>query len=188
MMVFLCNILSGRIGRVDRAIGIGLLITAYLCFPTVNNAQTPEDLSIYAPPPARTLSKEEKDLLTSQGDTKKLTKIALELMEARMKKAEEADSRDDFAGLFIELGAFHGLMDYTLDFLLDKHGDGGKAFKDFKRYELGLRGYTPRLELIRRDLPIRYEYYVRVLIKVLRESRAKAIDPMFGETVVREKN
>jgi hypothetical protein len=51
-----------------------------------------------------------------------------------------------------------------------------------------LRSYTPRLELIRRDLPIKYEYYVRVLIKVLREARARAIDPLFDDTVLRERS
>ena len=145
------------------------------------------DLSRVAPPPVRVLSKEEKDLLASQTETKKVTKIALGLMESRMKKAEEADSQDNFDAMFVELGSFHALMDYTLDFLLDKHGDGKKAFNDFKRYEQGLRGFTPRLELIRRDLPIKYEYYVRTLVKYLREARSKAIDPLFGDSVVREK-
>ncbi|HLA94837.1 MAG TPA: hypothetical protein VK612_03885 [Pyrinomonadaceae bacterium] len=171
------------------AILMCLFILAFFSLPSSGYTQPPEeDLSRYAPPPARTLTKEEKDLLASTNETKKLTKIALELMEARMKRAEEADSRDDFAGLFVELGGFHGLMDFALDFLLDKHNDGKKAFSDFKRYETGLRSYTSRLELIRRDLPIKYEYYVRVLIRVLRDTRAKAIDPMFGDSVVREKN
>jgi hypothetical protein len=152
-------------------------------------AQEPTpDLSRVAPPPIKVLSKEEKDQLASQTDTKKVTKIALALMESRMKKAEEADSQDNFDAMFVELGSFHALMDYTLAFLLDKHSDGKKAFNDFKRYELGLRGFTPRLELIRRDLPIKYEYYVRVLVKYLRDARSKAIDPLFGDSVVREKN
>lgn len=162
----------------------GVLIS----FTSLTRAQEPDDLSRIAPPPARTLSKEEKDLLGSQVEIKKVTKIALGLMESRMKKAEEADSLDNFEAMFIELGSFHALMDYTLAFLLDKHSDGKKAFNDFKRFELGLRGYTPRLELIRRDLPIRYEYYVRTLIKYLRAARSKAIDPLFDNSVVREKN
>ena len=159
-----------------------------LSFTALIYAQEPDDLSRIAPPPARTLSKEEKDLLGSQSEIKKVTKVALELMESRMKKAEAADSQDNFEGMFIELGSFHALMDYTLAFLLDKHSDGKKAFNDFKRFELGLRGYTPRLELIRRDLPIKYEYYVRTLIKYLRAARSKAIDPLFDDSVVREKN
>lgn len=170
------------------ALLVFMVAAIFLSFSDPAAAQEPTpDLSRIAPPPIRVLSKEEKDLLASQTETKKVTKIALELMESRMKKAEEADSQDNFDAMFVELGSFHALMDHTLNFLLDKHGDGKKAFNDFKRYELGLRGFTPRLELIRRDLPIKYEYYVRTLIKYLREARSRAIDPLFGDSVVREK-
>jgi hypothetical protein len=170
-------------------VGLALALSGFLLFfAAAAYAQPPEDFSQTAPPPAKTLSKEEKDLLNSQVDSKKYTKIALELMEIRMKRAEEADVRDDFDGMFVELGAFHALMDHSLDFLLKKHSDGKKAFNDFKRYELGIRGFSPRMELLRRDLPIKYEYYVRVLMKYLREARSKAIDPMFGDSVVPHKN
>lgn len=165
-----------------------ILAGVLLSFTSAIHGQEPTpDLSNLAPPPIKVLSKEEKNQLASQSEIKKFTKIALALMESRMKKAEEADSQDNFDAMFVELGGFHALMDYTLDFLLDKHGDGKKAFNDFKRYELGLRGFMPRLELIRRDLPIKYEYYVRVLVKYLRDARSKAIDPLFGDSVVREK-
>jgi hypothetical protein len=170
-------------------VALALALNGFLLFSAaVAYSQPPEDLSQTAPPPAKTLSKEEKDLLNSQVDSKKYTKAALELMEVRMKRAEEADARDDFDGMFVELGAFHALMDHSLDFLLKKHSDGKKAFSDFKRYELGIRGFSPRMELLRRDLPIKYEYYVRVLMKYLREARSKAIDPMFGDSVVPDKN
>lgn len=166
-----------------------VLAGVLLSFTSAVQGQEPTpDLSNLAPPPIKVLSKEEKTQLASQTEIKKVTKIALALMESRMKRAEEADSQDNFDAMFVELGGFHALMDYTLDFLLDKHGDGKKAFNDFKRYELGLRGFMPRLELIRRDLPIKYEYYVRVLVKYLRDARSKAIDPLFGDSVVREKN
>lgn len=171
----------GRMAALALTVGGSLLFFASAAF-----SQPPEDLSQIAPPPAKTLSKEEKDLLGAYGETKKYTKTALELMETRMKRAEESDSRDDFEAMFIELGGFHALMDHALDFLLRKHGDGKRAFNDFKRYEQGIRGFTPRLELIRRDLPIKYERYVRGLIKYLREARSKAIDPMFGDSVVRD--
>ena len=183
--------LTDGIGRpaLRRMVTLALALGGFLLFSAAAAcSQPPEDLSQTAPPPAKTLSKEEKDLLNSQADSKKYTKIALELMEIRMKRAEEADARDDFDGMFVELGAFHALMDHSLDFLLKKHSDGKKAFNDFKRYELGIRGFSPRMELLRRDLPIKYEYYVRVLMKYLREARSKAIDPMFGDSVVRDKN
>ena len=172
-----------------RMVTLALALSGFVLFSAATAwSQPPEDLSQTAPPPAKILSKEEKDLLNAQVDSKKYTKAALELMEIRMKRAEESDARDDFDGMFVELGGFHALMDHSLDFLLKKHGDGKKAFGDFKRYELGIRGFSPRMELLRRDLPIKYEYYVRVLMKYLREARSKAIDPMFGDSVVPDKN
>lgn len=171
------------------AVTVALTTGGFLLLFTASvYCQPPDDLSQTAPPPAKTLSKVEKDLLTAQSESKKYTKVALELMEARMKRAEEADARDDFEAMFVELGGFHALMDHSLDFLLKKHDDGKKAFNDFKRYELGIRAFSPRMELLRRNLPIKYEYYVRVLMKYLREARAKAIDPMFADSVVRDKD
>jgi hypothetical protein len=161
--------------------------------PTPEASPTPEviptlDMSRMAAPPAKELTKEERDLLTANSvELKKYTKVALELMEARMKRAEEADAKDDFETMFRELGAFHALIDHSLELLLKRHGSGKKAFSEFKRYELGVRGFIPRMELIRRDLPIRYEYYIRLLIRHLREAREKAIDPMFTDSVVNEK-
>jgi hypothetical protein len=173
--------------RLSRALIFALMVFAFLTLPSSGRAQVVDDISQTAPPPPKLLSKEEKEQLSAVFETKKVTKLALELMEIRMKKAEEADARDDFQAMFTELGGFHALMDYTLNFLLNRHEKGKKAFNDFKKYEIGLRTFTSRIELIRRDLPIKYEFYVRTLFKYLRETRAKAIDPLFGDSVVRDK-
>jgi hypothetical protein len=71
-------------------------------------------------------------------------------------------------------------MDNTLDFLLRRDNGSSKIRNALKKYEIGLRGLAPRLELIRRDLPARFEPYVFRLIKNVRESRTKAIEPLFG--------
>ena len=71
-------------------------------------------------------------------------------------------------------------MDNTLDFLIRRDNGSGRIRDAFKRYEIGLRAFAPRLELIRRDLPSRFEPYVFRLIKNVRETRAKAIEPQFG--------
>ena len=61
---------------------------------------------------------------------------------------------------------------------------GGKVSNNYKRFEMGLRQFRPRLELIRRSIPVMYEPYVRNLITYLREARAKAVEPLFSDTVV----
>jgi hypothetical protein len=140
-----------------------------------------------APPPLKIMSQAEKDKLAGENDVKRRTKLALELMDARMIQAEKLDAAENHDQMFVELGGFHALMDNMLEFLNKSDRDSRQVLHNFKRFEIGLRGFTPRLEMIRRDLPIRYELYVRNLIKNLRAARAKAIEPLFDDTVVPQK-
>ena len=137
-----------------------------------------------AAPPLRTVSKEERTQLAAITDLKARTKFALDLMNARLTQAEKLSSAGDLENMFRELGGFHGLLDNTLEFLEKQDQNNGKVLDNYKRFELGLRLFTPRIETIRRDLPTRYEEYVRKLGQYVRDARAKALDPMFGNTVV----
>ena len=163
--------------------GAFLLFIFVLSISTTSSAQNIIDDEI-APPPLRLLSQDEKNRLGAENDVKRRTKLGLELMDLRLKQAETYDSADNHDQMFVELGGFHGLMDNMLEFLNRSDKDSGKVLNNFKRFEIGLRGFTPRLELIRRDLPVRYEQYVRILIKNLRAARAKAIEPLFDDSVV----
>ncbi len=137
-----------------------------------------------APPPLKFVSKEELAQLGAVPDVKKHTKLALELMANRLKQAETLHSQEQYDDMFKQLGGFHGLMDNTLAFLDGSGKERGKVLNNYKRFEIGIREYRPRLELIRRDLPLRYELYVRNLIGYLRDARAKAVEPMFSDTVL----
>lgn len=137
-----------------------------------------------APPPLRLLSQDEKDKLEAETEVKRRTKLALELMDARLTRSEALGTAQDYDKMFLELGGFHGLMDNMLEFLNKRDKDSRKVLNNFKRFEIGLRGFTPRLEIIRRELPSRYDQYVRNLIKNLRAARAKAIEPLFDDTVL----
>ena len=140
-----------------------------------------------APPPLRKISQGERTQLDSQSESKRRIEIALQLMDSRMKKAEDDKAAENFEAMFLELGGFHGLMDNTLDYLTRENRRTGKAFNYFKKYELGLRTFTPRLELVRRDIPVRSEPYIMRLLRYLRDARTKAIEPFFGDTVVPNK-
>lgn len=148
-------------------------------------AQQPEITNIteIAPPPLKILSKTEKKQLDEVTDLKKRTILALELMDAKLKKIEELDNQNEFAKMYEELGGFHALMDYTLNFLY-RNNANRKNLNNLKRYEMGLRTFPPRIEVIRRELPIKYESYLRELLKIIRDTRSKAIEPFFGNTVV----
>jgi hypothetical protein len=143
-----------------------------------------DDWQEVAPPPVKVISKAEKSQLDAETDVKRRTKLSLELMDARLANAETRAKQEQYREMFDELGGFHGLMDNTLEFLSNSDTNKGKVLNNFKRVELTLRKYVTRLELVRRDLPIKYEFYVRKLVKFVREARSKAVEPLFGETVL----
>ena len=171
-------------GPASRASGFRLAVLIVFAFVSTTLAQNDEDP---APPPLRKISQGERTQLDAQSESKRRIEIALQLMASRMKKAEDDKAAENFEAMFLELGGFHGLMDNTLDYLTRENRRTGKAFNYFKKYELGLRTFTPRLELIRRDIPVRYEPYIMRLLRYLRDARTKAIEPFFGDTVVPNK-
>ena len=136
------------------------------------------------PPPLKILSLPEKKMLDGETDVKKRTALALEMMNFRIQKAEECDSHNDFSQMYSELGGFHALMDYALNFLNRSNSSSSKNLGNFKKYEMGLRGFPSRIELLRRELPVKYEYYLSDLLKDIRDARSKAIEPFFSDTVV----
>ncbi|HEX8286931.1 MAG TPA: hypothetical protein VF556_02990 [Pyrinomonadaceae bacterium] len=164
-----------------------ILISSFVfCLSVSTYAQQPEVDEI-APPPLKILSKTEKKQLDEITDLKKRTNLALEMMEAKLKKIEELDDRNEFALMYEELGGFHALMDYTFNFLY-RNSANRKNLGSLKRYEQGLRAFPPRLEVIRRELPLKYESYLRELLKNIRDTRSKAIEPFYGDSVVTDSN
>lgn len=136
------------------------------------------------PPPLRIISKEETSKLDAEKDVKKYTKLAVLFMEARLKKAETFSFESQYREMFGELGAFQGLVDRSLIFLNKHDTDSGKVLHNLKRLEISLRAFLPRLELIRRELPFRYEFYTRTLIRYVREARTRAIEPFYDDSIV----
>lgn len=137
-----------------------------------------------APPPLRMLTKEERTALESTADAKARTKLALEYMESHMTAAETYNAKHEYDAMFHELGDFHGLLDHTLLFLTKSDKTSNRVLDNLKRLEIGLREFTPRLVVIHRELPFRYEDYVRKLIAYVRNARSKALDPLFSDTVL----
>ncbi len=164
-----------------------LILSFAFCFSMPAFAQQP-DVDEIAPPPLKIIAKGEKKQLEETPDVKKRTILALQLMESKLKKIEELDNQNEFARMYEELGGFHALMDYTLDFLYRNNTGNRKNLNNLKRYEMGLRTFPARLEVIRRELPIKYESYLRELLKVIRDARSKAVEPFFDNTVVPNAN
>ena len=158
-----------------------------VCVTLTALSQPPRDEEEFdpnaAPPPAKVLSGAERSQLDSKQDLKERTKLALALMSTRLSNAEELNAKSEFTEMYHELGSFHALMDDTLEFL-ESAPRRDKTLDNLKRFEMTLRTFAPRLGLIRRELPAEYDHYVKSLIRYLRDARSKAIEPLFGDSVV----
>ena len=158
------------------------LFTFAFCFPASALAQ-PEDIDV-APPPMKFISKEEKQQLEGEPNVKKHTLLALSLMEARLKTAETLTTENNYREALNTLGGFQILLENTLSFLSKNNIENDKVQSNLKKLELTLREQTSRLEVMRRAMPSRYAFYVHKLIRIVRDARSKAIEPLFDDTVV----
>ena len=143
--------------------------------------QVPDNL---APPAIKVISKEEKSALANIADIKNRTKLTIELMEARLKRAEALNAEESFSAILNELGGFQALMNDAFIYINRSGSGGGKMLDTFKRFEMALRAFMPRIELIRRELPDSYGYHVKKLLISVRDARSKAVAPLFSTTVV----
>lgn len=166
--------------RVFLILFLGILVDVPNSF-----SQTDDDQD-KAPPPLKTISKAERELLDRQKGVKERTKTTLDLMDARVKAAAKFNEAGDLEKAFAELGVFHAMMDDMLQYLETSDAKRGRILDNFKRFEIGLRRFTPPLELIRREMPLTHEFYVRSLLRQLRDARTKATEPLFGNTVLRD--
>lgn len=165
----------------------GIILVLVLFFPAQSYSQVTE-IRLPAgvvPPPLNLISKQERKDLELQRSTKKRTKLALELISGRLDNAEEKAAADEFQASLNQLGRFQALIRDTFDFLKAKEG-GKKSLKNFKRFEMTLRTFLPRLEILRRGMPFEYSYHVRMLIKFVKDTRAGALEPLYDDTVIPE--
>lgn len=170
---------------------ISLNLFMFLLFPACLfvsiNAQE-NIIKDVVPPPLSVVSKIEKFQLDAEMNLKKRTELSLDLMENRLKKAELFSSEQKYKESLDELGGFQAIMRNTLGFLQKNDNGQGKVLNNFKRLEINLRKFVPRLELVRRMMPEKFGFHVVQLMKSVRRARATAVEPLFDDNVVYDNN
>ena len=161
------------------------LICLCISLIVIPSAFAQDDDTDAAPPPIKAVPKTEKDTLASEGSLKDWTRTSLTLMDNHIAAAEKLSNEHNPDAAFRELGIFEALMDDSVTFLEKKDTNNGKTLDALRKLEIGLRAFMPRLETIRRILPLNCDDYVRKLMGSLRDARAKAVDPMFSDSVVK---
>lgn len=137
-----------------------------------------------APPPIRVISQADKKMLDGETSLKKRTQMSLQIMETKLLNAEKLNAEDNYTQSLENLSGFQAVLENTFTYL-EKNDTNNKADNRFKQLEIFLRKQVPRLESLRRVMPYKYGYYVLKLMRVVRETRAKAVEPLFAESVVK---
>lgn len=162
--------------------GVVIILLTVSAFAQTADEPFPEGV---VPPPLNVISKQERSDLDAETKMKDRTKLALEFMDIRLKRSEEAASKEEYQVSLDELGRFQALIRDTFRFLKKNESEKG-SFKNFKKFEMTLRDFIPRLELLRRELPFKYGYHVRRMIIFVADARMNALEPFFDDTVIPE--
>ena len=134
-------------------------------------------------PPISVLSEKEKESLEEEKSLKKRTKLALNLMDRRLVKSAVSADDAEYQESLDQLGFFRAIMDSTL-VNLEENDYRKNILGNYKRFEIALRGFIPRLENVRRALPASHSYHVSQLIESVRNARQIAIESFYGDTVI----
>lgn len=137
------------------------------------------------PPPMRYIPEDVRSKLEAERDPKARTRVAIELMEDRLSRADQDVNADRFEAATGELGVYEAVVEDAVHYL---HASGrqNKMRDIFKRLELALREQVPHLETIRRSLPASHAVYVKEAIEFVQDQRDMALNSFYGDTVLPE--
>ncbi|MFN2530431.1 MAG: hypothetical protein ABR555_03945 [Pyrinomonadaceae bacterium] len=140
-----------------------------------------------APPPVKTVLKEERTQLeTASNDPKKRVRLSIDLADAHITKAERYTEQSHFEEASSEVGLYHALIEDVLHYISTQKRDSNKTRDLYKRLELALRAHGPRLTSLRRTTPLEFAVRIKEVEDFARESRTKALNSFYGNTVVHE--
>ncbi|HKS27750.1 MAG TPA: hypothetical protein VJS44_08020 [Pyrinomonadaceae bacterium] len=136
-----------------------------------------------APPPLRLVAREDRSQLDAAKDAKGRTKLTIQLAEARLERAEQMTSAQQFEEAARELGFYQGLLDDAMRFL--KSEKNQKKLRDtYKRFEIALRSHAMRLETMRRGTPSEYSVNIKSITDYTKDVRGEALNGFFGDAVI----
>lgn len=159
---------------------MSLMTVILLAFTIGAFPQEDKPPSDVVPPPLSKLSKKTVKQLQSQKSLKSRTKLVIELMRFQVASSSKKASERNFEAALEDVGKFRGLMFHMRKTLLENRGK--PSFRNNKRFEIALRRFVPSLEKIRRELPFRYGYHVKRLIKDVQEVRGDLLDSFFADS------
>ena len=169
-----------------------LLLLLFLCVPVVyaqeeQPSPKPQPTPLTAPPPFKTIPKEERSQLEVQTkDANKRLKLTIEFAVSHLTLAERHTAQANYDAAAAEVGMYHALIENALEFLSTFKRDSNKTRDLYKRLELALRAHGPRLTSMRRTTPLEFAVWIKQVEDFARDGRTEALNSFYGHTVVRE--
>lgn len=171
-------------------IKLSILVSSVLCCSLLAMAQdpgpTPQPTPLTAPPPLRTISKEERSQIEAASDGKQRLKLTIEFAEVHLTNAERFTAQNNYEAASHEVGTYYALIKNSLTYLATLKRDSNKTRDLYKRLELALRADGPRLTQMRRITPLEFAVWIKEVEDYARESRTEALNSFYGHTVVRD--
>lgn len=169
-----------------RSFQLFLLLVISACFASTIQSQEPRAHEDTAPPPLRTISREDRAQINATKDAKNRVKLTLELADIYLKNAETETSKQDYEKAAAAAGRYWALLEDAFLFLKTMKTDSNKTRDLYKRVELTLRAHGPRLAAVRRSTPIEYAVWIKEIEELARKGRTEALNSFYGHTVVQD--
>ncbi len=169
----------------NRLIQSALLLVIAACFSSVP-AQDPRSHEDTAPPPLKTISREERAQINAEKDSKDRIKLTIALAEVHLTTAETETTKQDYEKAAAAAGRYWALIEDAFAYLKPMKAESNKTRDLYKRVELTLRAHGPRLATIRRTTPIEYAVWIKDIEERARKGRTEALNSFYGHTVVHD--
>lgn len=169
-----------------------LMLFALVCAPAVyaqdeGSKAQPQPTPLTAPPPFKTITKEERAQIEQTNDSGKRLKLTIEFARAHLTSAEQHTGREAYEDASGQIGMYHALIENALQFLRTFKRDSNKTRDLYKRLELSLRADGPRLTAMRRITPLEFAVWIKKVEDFARDGRTEALNSFYGHTVVRDR-
>lgn len=155
-------------------------------FTVVVAGQDPQITQVNAPPPFKTIPKQERSQIEAAIDSGKRLRLTIDFATSHLSVAENYTNQQNYEAASAEVGVYHALLQNALGYMAGLKRDSNRTRDLYKRLELILRQHGPRLTTMRRITPIEFAVWIKEAEDYAREGRTEALNSFYGHTVVRE--
>lgn len=155
-------------------------------FSVAAAGQDPQITQVNAPPPFRTIPKQERSQIEQNSDSGKRLRLTIDFATSHLTVAENYTNQQNYEAASAEVGIYYALLQNALTYMSGLKRDSNRTRDLYKRLELILRQHGPRLTTMRRITPIEFAVWIKEAEDYAREGRTEALNSFYGHTVVRE--